>query len=52
MPLIGAGTGGMPPARVEAIMVRTLEGLTGDLKVTIVRDRDLSAISQNARPAP
>jgi O-acetyl-ADP-ribose deacetylase (regulator of RNase III) len=36
-PLIGAGTGGMPPGRAEAIMKNELEGSSYSGQVTIVR---------------
>jgi O-acetyl-ADP-ribose deacetylase (regulator of RNase III) len=38
-PLIGAGSGGLTPARVESIMLDTLRSIPGELRAVVVRYR-------------
>ncbi len=38
-PLIGAGSGGMSPARAEALMLDALRPMQGELRVVVVRFR-------------
>jgi O-acetyl-ADP-ribose deacetylase (regulator of RNase III) len=39
LPLIGAGSGGMTPAKAEALMLETLHALETELRVVVVRYR-------------
>ncbi len=43
LPLIGAGSGGMSPAKAEEIMKETLGGMASPLRVVIVRYRGAAA---------
>lgn len=51
LPLIGAGTGGLAPARAEQLILEALSTLEADLDIVLVRYRAALELTQRAQRA-